>query len=86
MATAPPVEKLLKGEMHVLDSSGYTKIMWNRNERDEVRAAREHFNLLRGKHYLAFRAEGSEGRRGTQIDEFDPDIERIIMVPRSVGG
>jgi hypothetical protein len=83
MATAT---ESLKGEMHVLDGNGDTKIMWDRHNRDEVRAAREHFDDLRRKHYLAFRAEGSEGVRGSQVDTFDPDAERLIMVPRSVGG
>jgi hypothetical protein len=72
--------------MHVLDSGGDTKIMWNADNHDEVQAAKAHFKLLREKHYLAFKAEGREGTRGTQINEFDPDLERIIMVPRSVGG
>ena len=72
--------------MHVLDSGGDTKIMWDRDNRDEVNSAREHFKELRKKQYLAFKAEGREGTRGSQITEFDPDLERIIMVPRSVGG
>jgi hypothetical protein len=72
--------------MHVLDSGGDTKIMWNADNQDEVRAARLHFQSLREKHYLAFKAEGREGTRGTQITEFDANLERIIMVPRSVGG
>jgi non-homologous end joining protein Ku len=85
MATATEV-LTGKGEMHILNSSGDTKIMWDRRNRDEVRAARDHFNELRAKHYLAFRAEGSEMRRGTQVDEFDSEAEKLIMVPRSVGG
>lgn len=72
--------------LHVLDSGGDTRIMWNRDNRDEVAAAKQHFRDLRAKHYLAFKAEGREGTRGTQINDFDPDLERIIMVPRSVGG
>lgn len=83
---ATTTEVLRKNEMLVLNSKGDTRIMWDKNNRDEVRAAREHFSELRSKHYLAFRAEGSEGRRGTQVDTFDPDAERLIMVPRSVGG
>jgi hypothetical protein len=72
--------------MHVLDSGGDTKIMWNADNPDEVAAAKAHFKSLRDRHYLAFKAEGREGTRGSQIDHFDPDLERIIMVPRSVGG
>lgn len=86
MATATEVLRKEEGAMLVLNSRGDTKIMWDRRNAEEVRAAREHFRELLGKHYLAFRAEGREGTRGEQIREFDPDIERIIMVPRSVGG
>jgi len=60
--------------------------MWDADKQDEVDAARSMFNHLRNKHYLAFKAEGKEGRQGSQIDRFDPDLERIIMVPRMVGG
>lgn len=72
--------------MHVLDAGGDTRIMWDSDNEEEVKAAREHFRELRKKHYLAFKAEGREGLRGSQIDDFDPNLERIIMVPRSVGG
>jgi len=74
-------------EMMVLDHSGESKLMWDRNRPDEVTAARDHFEFLRNKKkYLAFRAEGSEGLRGSQIYKFDPNVERIIMVPPMVGG
>jgi hypothetical protein len=71
--------------MTILDSEGDTRISWSRRNPDEVEGARRHFNTLRGKNYLAFRTEGREGR-GTQLDEFDPAIENILMVPPSVGG
>lgn len=73
-------------EMMVLDHSGDSKLMWDAGSREEVKAAREHFDALRRKSYLAFRAEGKEGLKGTQIDRFDESLERIIMVPPMVGG
>lgn len=73
-------------EMQVLDHSGDTKVIWDRRNRAEVDAAKEMFESLRKKQYLAFRAIGDDGRKGEQIDKFDADIERIIMVPRMVGG
>lgn len=73
-------------EMMVLDFSGDSRLMWNADNRDEVKAAREHFDSLRKKSYLAFRAEGKEGLKGSQIDKFDESLERIIMVPPMVGG
>ena len=74
------------GTMSVLTGAGDTKLMWDSENRDEVQAARDHFDDLLKKRYLAFKAEGREGTRGEQIRKFDPDLERIIMVPPSVGG
>lgn len=76
----------MTGMMETLDRSGDTKLMWDRNNPVEVETVRTAFDALRKKRYLAFRAEGREGERGTQIDRFDPNVERIIMVPPMVGG
>jgi hypothetical protein len=74
------------GTMAVLSGAGDSKITWSARRPDEVAAARAHFRELRGKRYLAFKTEGREGRKGSQIDEFDPELENILMVPPSVGG
>jgi hypothetical protein len=80
-------EKNPMGTMETLDElAGDTKIMWNPDNRDEVQAARLHFQSLRSKHYLAFRAIGEKGDKGEQMDTFDEHAGRIIMVPRMVGG
>jgi hypothetical protein len=75
-----------QGLMEMLDPSGDTKLIWDRTKRVEVDAAEEMFDSLIKKQYLAFQAEGDDGRKGKQITKFDPSIERIIMVPRMVGG
>lgn len=74
------------GSLHVLDKTGDTKMMWDRNNADEVAAARKTFNDLKAKRFMAYKAEGKEGRKGEVIDEFDPSAERIIMAPPMVGG
>lgn len=74
------------GTMNVLTGAGDTKIIWDSAHREEVESARRHFDELIGKRYLAFKAEGREGSKGEQIRKFDPALERIIMVPPSVGG
>lgn len=74
------------GEMAILDTSGDTKIMWDSNNSDEVEAARDTFNKLKKKGYIAFSVEGKEANKGKQVKDFDPKIERLIMAPAIGGG
>lgn len=75
-----------KGELAILDDTGDTKVMWSRDNPDEVDAARTQFNTLTRKGYTAYRATGKDGSKGEQIREFDPNAERIILVPPVQGG
>ena len=73
-------------ELLVLDQTGDTKLIWDRNNRDEVDAARELFGKLKKKGHLAYTVRGEKGDKGDVIQEFDPTAERIIMSPRLIGG
>lgn len=73
-------------ELNVMDLTGDTKFMWSRNNPEEVKAAREHFDMLKKKGYYAYKVVGSEGAAGEIIHNFDPDLERITMHPRPIGG
>ncbi len=72
--------------MHTLDRTGDQKVMWDAGSSDEVEAARETFKRLTKAGYLAYRAQGKKGEQGTQIREFDPAAERIILVKPHQGG
>lgn len=74
------------GLMSTLDHTGDTRVMWDRKNKAEVAAARRQFDDLRKDGYLAYRAEGKEGKQGDLIREFDPKAERIILVKPLVGG
>jgi hypothetical protein len=65
---------------------GDQRIMWDRNNADEVTSARRTFRELTGKGYSAFVAEGKKGDQGKRLTEFDPDAERIILVRPNQGG
>lgn len=73
------------GEMCVLDETGDLRVTWNARDTDEVSAAQAQFDELQGKRFLAF-AVTEEGGQGEQIQEFDPNAQKIIMVPPMAGG
>jgi len=72
-------------ELRILDSNGDTKIIWDSTKEDEVETARQAFNRLKSKGYAAFRVKAAGGK-GEQIQEFDPDTEKLIMVAPIAGG
>lgn len=75
----------VKSQLCVMGEEGDNRLEWDRNDRDAVEAAREMFNKLRGKRYLAFVSKG-DGSRGREITEFDASVERIVMIPPVRGG
>lgn len=72
-------------ELVILDRTGDTKLIWSKENEDEVDAARETFKRLRKKGYLAYKVK-RDGEKGEQIHEFDADAERIILAPAMKGG
>lgn len=75
-----------QGLMAIMNEDGDKKTVWDRTRPVEVEAARREFDYLRVNGYLAFKVEGSDGRKGEVLHEFDPKAERIIFSPRMVGG
>lgn len=73
------------GEMNVLDTSGHTKVTWNRNVPAEVEIAKAAYesSVAKGGQAFTIRSDGNQGRR---LDSFDPNAEQIMMVPRLQGG
>ncbi len=80
--------KKITGLMAVMSQDGDTPYGWDKNDPADVAIARRTFNRFRQQGYAAFRAKAEEGteRTGEQMDEFDPEAERIIFVPQLVGG
>lgn len=75
-----------RGEMRILGAKGDTKISWDKDNEVEVENARRTFDELMGKErFAAFKMKGRDGK-GEQITEFDPDAERLILVPPMAGG
>lgn len=68
--------------LRVLNSKGDSTIEWTR-ERDEEEVRREFQRLVAGGH-LAYRVEGPG--KGSQLKEFDPGAEEIVLHGPLVGG
>lgn len=76
----------MSNQMAVMGQEGDTKVLWDPNNTDEVDNARATFDrMVGGKKYLAF-AVKSDGDKGNQLREFDPQAGKIILVPPMVGG
>jgi hypothetical protein len=74
------------GVMVILDRTGDTKHIWDKNNTIEVEAARQLFNtLVTEKRYQAW-SVSRKGDKDRRITEFDPQAEKIIFAPALVGG
>lgn len=71
--------------MHIMDSTGDTKVLWSVDSPEEVKAAKKTFDSLKKKGYLAYTVDG-DGGKGEVIREFDKTAGRIILAPQLVGG
>lgn len=74
------------GEIAKMDGTGDTKLMWSRDNADEISAARKMFDDLKAKRFVAYSVKGKDGEKNEIIRDFDPESERIIMSPPMVGG
>lgn len=74
------------GEMAVMGRSGDTKVIWDADNETEVENARRTFKELTGKGFAAWSVKGRNGDKDHRITEFDPEAERVILVPPMVGG
>ncbi|MEM2094724.1 MAG: hypothetical protein QXI32_05450 [Candidatus Bathyarchaeia archaeon] len=81
------------GEMIILGSKarlsaaeaieGETRVVWHRDNPEEVKFAAETFNKYVLEGWLAFSVESN---KKTQIFIFNKDLERIILAPIMFGG
>ena len=72
---------------YMTPEDGDVEVHWTPGNTDEIAVARDTFDKLRGKGYLAYRSSGSGSRKQRdQIREFDPAAGRIVMVPPLAGG
>lgn len=73
------------GELREMSRKGDLKLSWNSGNEKEVAAAKEIFDKRVREGWAAF-GEKIMGRKGDRIRTFDPDAERIVLVPPIAGG
>ncbi len=73
------------GELSVLNYEGDTKTIWDSDNKDEVENAKKQFDFFSKKGFTAF-SVGKDDDKDDKITKFDPKLEKIIFVPRIVGG
>lgn len=74
-----------QGVILVLNESGDFRVTWNRKNEAEVKNAKEMFDSMIGKGFTAF-SVGKLGKKSKKITEFNPKMNKILLVPRIAGG
>ena len=74
-----------RGEMRSMGVEGDRKQMWSKGNADEVDAAKAQYEKLIAKGFKAYSVK-NRGGQGKQLDAFDVNAERIILVPPIGGG
>lgn len=75
-----------KHYMAITDATGDTKILWSKDNQDEIDNAKRTFDDMKKKGYQAFSVVGKKGEQGEQMRTFDEDAERIIFTKQMAGG
>jgi hypothetical protein len=72
-------------EMNIMDRSGHKQLTWEAEKLDQILTAQETFDDLLKNGYTAF---GSKTKTEAKhvMKEFDPTMEEMVMVPKTVGG
>ncbi len=73
------------GEIAIMGKEGDLKVIWDSEKQDEVDAAKCQFENLTKKGYIAFSVK-KDGEKNEKISKFDPNMEKIILVPMLRGG
>jgi len=73
-------------ELRIMDKdAGDLKVIWDKTNADEVEAAENQFDSLIKKGFIAYSVD-KKGETGKVVRKFDPDAEKIIMIPAIQGG
>jgi hypothetical protein len=81
---------MTKHVMNILDQTGHTTIGWDPDDESEVAIAKAAFDSARTRGYHAFHViedeEGGKPKRGARMETFNPEAEKMILMPQLQGG
>jgi len=83
MATAEM--PLVTGTLCIMSEEGDTRIQWDKLDPEQVSKAQAKFDELKKKGYAGY-SVNKKGDKGEVLHTFDPNSERVIMMPPMVGG
>lgn len=73
--------------LHILNAMlGDKKIVWREKDKSSLQKARETFENLLKKGWLAFKLDPENPSKGKLLTKFDEKAEKIIMTPPATGG
>jgi len=71
--------------LKILSEKGDERVVWNKNDGQQAKEAKQKFLDLIGKGYKAYSVD-TKGRKNRRIEEFDVEAEEILMVPATARG
>ena len=74
------------GELSILSHLGDEKVTWDKDDPESVAEARKKFLEFLGERKGMAVRMNPDGQKGDMITDFDPDAERILLMPMIVGG
>lgn len=81
----PPPRNPNEGVFRVLSENGDDRIVWDRTKPSQVREAFDKFKDFLKRGYTAY-ASLISGKKGHKLDDFDPGLEEVILVPSTMPG
>lgn len=72
--------------IHILDSTGDSKIIWDPNDEADVAIAKAAFEAAQKKGHRAYKVDRKGEKTSEVVRTFDPKAEKLIMAPAFVGG
>ena len=80
-----PVAEKVTGKMVFLCEDGDRSLVWDADDKQQVKDAKEKFEKWQGKGYKMFKIEGKK-KKQIPISKFDPKLEEILVIQTTKKG